>query len=617
VRRPPRSTPFAAAVPWLAVALLALPALSARSASAPPNPPPGESEDLAAARDLFRANLDAIGRKDRGAYLACYLNSPALARTGPEGIQRGFDSLAKETGSDWPDLFEGLDLQLVPVRPGLVYGTYRYRVRYGADEQSGISERFFLRTDQGWRIAVTTAFPAPPGTPPPPRALTGAMLVDGTGGPPIPDSVVLIRGGKVDCAGTRSRCPVPAGVETLSLPGRWITPGLIDAHVHFSQTGWADGRPDAIDVRERYPYDAVVADLRNRPDRFFRSYLCSGVTAVFDVGGYPWTWDLRKASSSTLAPHVAAAGPLLSTRDFWLNLPAERQFITLGTEEDAVTGVGYLASAATDAVKIWFLPAPGRSFEEMERVVLAAGKEAARRKLPLIVHATGLREAKVALRAGAHLLVHSVDDAPVDEEFLRLARESGAIYCPTLRVMDGYRRLRESAERASPPEVDDPGGCVDSETLAHVAETASIPAGPPDPKRAAERKARMEAFEKYAPANLKRVRDAGIPVATGTDAGNPLTLHGVSIHTEMEAMQQAGLTPMEVIVASTRGGALAMGRLKDLGTIEVGKEADMLVLEADPVRDVRSFRRILKIIRSGVIRDPSELRPAAAPSPTK
>src|SRR2546427_8705632 len=159
------------------------------------------SGDLEAARALFETNLDAIRRRDRDAYVACYLHADTLARTGPDGPQWGYDSLAKETGSDWPDLFEGLGLTLIPIRPGLVYGTYRYRVRYGEKEDSGISERFFVKTDAGktgggaaagvktdagWKIAVSTAFSAPPGTPPPPRALVGATLVDGTGSPPSP-----------------------------------------------------------------------------------------------------------------------------------------------------------------------------------------------------------------------------------------------------------------------------------------------------------------------------------------------------------------------------------------------------------------------------------------------
>jgi imidazolonepropionase-like amidohydrolase len=574
--------------------------------------PATADSDVAAARALFEKNLDAIRHRDRDAYLACYLHAPTLTRTGPEGAQIGYDSLVKESGEDWPDLFEGLDLALVPIRPGLVYGTYRYRVRYGAREDSGISERFFVKTDEDWKIAITTAFSAPPGTPPPPRALVGATLLDGTGAPPVSDSVVILRGGKIDCAGTRARCPPPKGIDLLDLKGLFLTPGMVDAHVHFSQTGWADGRPDAIDVRDRYPYDEVEAGLRAHPERFLRSYLCSGVTSVFDVGGYSWTWDLRaRADADPLAPHVAAAGPLLSTLDFWLNLPAERQFIYLGTEEDARAGVRYLASHGADAIKVWFIPVAERNFDDMAKAVLAAGEEAKVRKLPLIVHATGLREAKVALRAGASLLVHGVGDVPVDEEFLRLARENRTIYCPTLTVLDGYRRLREAAVEMKAPPVDDPNGCVDADTLVHVSESALLTVKTDDPQADERRRERFATFARVGPRNLKAVRDAGIPIAMGTDAGNPLTLHGASVYAEMEAMQAAGMTPMEVLVASTRSGAQAMHRLEEIGTVEKGKRADLLVVGADPARDIKNLRQLRYVIKGGVVRAQSELRAAA------
>src|SRR5262249_29112457 len=136
--------------------------------------------DVAAARKLFEANLQAIRDKNRDAYLACYLDSDTLVRTGPEGPQLGFKDLAASAGKGWPDHIHASDIRLTPVRPGLVYGTYRYRVRYGTREDSGISERLFVQTPQGWKIAVSTAFSATPGVPPPPRALVGATLVDGT-----------------------------------------------------------------------------------------------------------------------------------------------------------------------------------------------------------------------------------------------------------------------------------------------------------------------------------------------------------------------------------------------------------------------------------------------------
>jgi imidazolonepropionase-like amidohydrolase len=569
--------------------------------------------DVAAARALFEKNLQAIRDKNRDAYLSCYLDSERLARTGPEGFQLGYAGVAATAGQGWPDHIAADDIHLTPVRPGLVYGTYRYRVRYGGREDAGLSERLFVQTPQGWKIAVSTAFSALPGVPPPPRALVGATLVDGTGGAPIPDAAVVLRDGKIECAGTRAACPVPAGVDTTDLKGLWLTPGLIDAHVHFSQTGWADGRPDSIDMRAQHPYEKVVAGLARHPERFGRSYLCSGVTSVFDVGGYAWTLNLPQwAEPNFEVPRIAAAGPLLSTIDHWLNVPGERQFLVLTGPDAARDGVRYLAERGSAAVKVWYIVTPEQPVEKSAEAVRAAGAAARERGLPLIVHATGLAEAKEALKAGAKVLVHSVWDLPVDAELIDLARKNGAIYCPTLTVPRGYQRMFEAAAARKAPAVDDPNGCVDPETLARVAETAQAP--PPQALTAEQlkaRDARIAERERIGAANLKRVFEAGIPIAMGTDAGNPLTLHGPAVYAEMEAMQAAGLTPMQVLVASTRGGAAAMGREKEIGTVEKGKLADLLVVGADPTADVANLRQVRYVVRGGVVRSIAELHALA------
>lgn len=590
--------------------------------SLPPSADSAVTPQLAAARAVFERNLAAIANRDREAYLATYLDAATLARTGPEGPSLGYADLAAQAGSGWPEVFEAQDLRLVPVAPGVVYGTYRYRVAYRdpesgvLDEHAGLSERVFVETPAGWRIAVTSAFDAPPGTPPPPRALVGATLVDGTGAPPVPDAVVLLRGGEIECAGTRAACPVPEGVGVVDVSGKWLTPGLVDAHVHFSQTGWADGRPDALDVRDRHPYPEVVAKLAAEPERFFRAWLCSGVTAVFDVGGYPWTWGLpERAETDTRAPHVAAAGPLLSTLDHWLNLPGERQFHYLADEAAARDGVDYLAARGADAVKVWLIVTGERPLAELETIVRAAGERARERGLPLLVHATDLAEAKAALRAGADVLVHSVDESPVDDELLSLAREAGVTYVPTLTVLAGYQRIFAAAAGGTPPAVDDPNGCVDPDTLARVAETAEL--SPPDltAEQVARRAGRVAERERTAAANLGRVHAAGIQIAMGTDAGNPLTLHGPSVYAELEAMEAAGLPPMDVLVAATRNGARAMGRGDDLGTVEPGKAADLLVLAADPTASASAFRSVEAVVRGGVLREVAELS-SRAPSET-
>jgi imidazolonepropionase-like amidohydrolase len=568
--------------------------------------------DLAAARRVFQANLDAIRRRDRDAYLACYLNAPTLARTGSQGFTLSYDSLAASTGSGWPDLFEGLDLRVTPVQPGLVYGTYRYRVRYGAEEQSGLSERLFLRTDLGWKIAMTSAFPALAGVPAPPRAIVGGTLIDGTGRAAVRNAVVILRDGKIEALGPLSRVRVPSGVDTLDAHGCWVLPGLVDSHVHFSQTGWADGRPDGLDLRSIHPYEQTERRLREHPEVFQRAWLASGVTAVFDVGGYAWTVPMAHAAEADLeSPHVAAAGPLLSTVDHWLNLPAERQFIYLHDSTSAVEGVRYLEALGADAIKVWFIVRAGSDFQAMERAIRVAGEEAKRVGLPLIVHATGLREAKAALGAGAKLLVHSVDDHPVDAEFLALAKHNGTLYCPTLTVRDGYLRMTDAVLGDKAPPLDDPNGAVDSLTRAHLAATAA------DARRAGAtartyRTTRMDSLRAMMAANLRAVRRAGIPIAMGTDAGNPLTLHGPAVYAEMEAMQRDGLTPAEVIVAATRNAARAMGRGADLGTLEVGKAADLLIVGADPTRDVANLRALRWVVRGGVVRSRDEMREVVA-----
>src|SRR5690606_12568368 len=257
--------------------------------------------------------------------------------------------------------------------PGVVYGVYRYRTG-GEGSARGVSERVLVRQADGrWQIAVSTAFPSPGDRPVPSFALTGATIIDGTGAAPRVGTVVL-SGGRIVCVG---ECRPGPETEVIDASGRWIVPGLVDAHVHYSQTGWADGRPDALDVRERFPYELTIAALEARPERFFRSYLCSGVTATFDVGGYPWTWDLRAgAENSTSAPHVAAAGPLITpAAPPQLLLPGTQQFIRM--ESDSVTRAAarFVTGWNSDALKVWMVVGPSSpdTAAWVRRLELAAG----------------------------------------------------------------------------------------------------------------------------------------------------------------------------------------------------------------------------------------------------
>lgn len=437
------------------------------------------------------------------------------------------------------------------------------------------------------------------------RALTGATVIDGTGAAAIRDAVVLIDGDRLTCVGSAAQCPVPAGAVRVDLSGRYVTPGLVDAHVHFSQTGWLDGRPDGLSAPDVYPYAETARAARDHPERWFRSYLCTGITAVFDVGGHPWTTALpARAEDDPLAPHVRAAGPLITHASPRLYVDEEiYTFLPMATPEEVAASVERLVAMGSQAVKVWYLrPEPARR-EELDRRLMEVGAAARAAGLDLIVHATGLREAKAALRAGASMLVHSVEDEPVDDEFLALMAANDAVYAPTLVVGANWGRAVASVILDEPQPIDDPNGCVDPGTVAKIRATARLrpylPERLRDTAAARGRLARPAGGTPVMAANLRRVYAAGRTVVVATDAGNPLTLHGPSYHNELEAMQEAGLAPDELLVMATRNGARAMDRLDDFGTLEAGKLADLVVLAADPREDVRAFRRLTHVMRAG------------------
>jgi len=125
------------------------------------------ASDTAGARRLFEENIDAIHKRDRGRYLATYIHTNSLARSGPGGLELGYDGWSARRDSTWPDTLIARNLRVIPVAPGVVYGTYCYTVTQMDTTSSGVSERVFVKTPEGWRIAVTTAFGLPAGAPAP------------------------------------------------------------------------------------------------------------------------------------------------------------------------------------------------------------------------------------------------------------------------------------------------------------------------------------------------------------------------------------------------------------------------------------------------------------------
>lgn len=442
-----------------------------------------------------------------------------------------------------------------------------------------------------------------------PLALVGGTVYTGDPGGVIADAVVVVQDGAIAAVGKRSDTAIPAGCRQIDVSGRFLTPGLVDTHVHYSQTGWADGRPDARDVRAQYPYEMAMADNAAHPERFHLAFLHSGVTAVYDVGGYPWTrWLGAATEHSPRAPHVAAAGALLATYDpKLLTLPDQQQFVFPQDADDARRLVRSHAAWGSAAIKLWFIATPEHSAESLAPIVMAAGDEAKKLGLPLIVHATTLATARIAVEAGCRLLVHSVEDREVDPEFIAALKATGTFYCPTLTVRDGYVQLYEAKI----------GDEVRSQLEdVHPSVKARVLATEDPAWRARANVRALEGMRKRAELtasvmaqNLLALHRAGVPVVMGTDAGNPLTLHGPSVFVEMAAMQAAGMSAGDVLVASTRDAAAAMGRGEDLGRIAVGYVADLLVLTQDPAKDAAAFRSLVSVCRSGVLHDRAALLP--------
>lgn len=434
------------------------------------------------------------------------------------------------------------------------------------------------------------------------QVLKGATLFDGTGSESIENSVIVIEGKTIRCIGTEADCTIPKKAEITDVSGKFITPGLIDAHMHFFQTGFFDSRPDALDITDTYPFPQIAAYQQQHPQRYYNSYLCSGITGVYDVGGASWSVGLQEsAEQNPQAPHVAAAGPLITpAQGAPFDLPSDKVLVPLNSKEDGIKTVQYMSALGSTGIKFWQLDADSEVY--MERVA-AAAEEIEKQGNKMIAHATTLQQAKAALRNGTKLLVHSVEDTLVDEEFLELAKENGTIYNPTLIVGSGYMLAFRAAAGIVSYQFDDPNRCVDSKTKALLNNASQFNNHPRFTDTFVQR---LNAFDpekdrvsETTLQNLKKVYEAGIPIAVGTDAGNPGTLHGPSIYGEMEAMQSAGIPASDLIVMATRNGAMAMERGEDFGTLEKEKIANLIVLDDDPSADIANMRSITHTMIKG------------------
>ena len=423
--------------------------------------------------------------------------------------------------------------------------------------------------------------------------IQGATVITGTGSPSIRNGSIVIDAGRIRDIGPRNEVRVPNNAQVVDARGKWVLPGLIDAHVHFSQSGGLYTRPDEIDLRSRRPYAKEMEWIKERLPNTFEKYLASGVTGVVDCGGPMWNFDVREIALRTKrAPRVAVAGPLISTFLPPTTPTDDPDIVKPNSPAEARDLVRRQLDRQPDLIKLWWIRRPGDNLDQQVEIMSAAIEESKTRRVRVAVHATELETAKAALRAGADVLVHSVTDRLVDNEFINLVKSRDIPYITTLWVEDGYRMVFN--QQVALNDIEQKNG--DAEVVATWSDLAKIPQSeipggipriPPAPKRPI-------AYD-----NLMLLESAGVRVVAGTDAGNIGTLHGPSLHRELELMAAAGVRPMDIIVSATKNAAAVMGRQSEVGTLEKGKYADLIILDADPLADIKNTRKIFKVMKGG------------------
>jgi imidazolonepropionase-like amidohydrolase len=271
------------------------------------------------------------------------------------------------------------------------------------------------------------------------------------------------------------------------------------------------------------------------------------------------------------------------------------------TPQQAQAVVKDLKSAGVDAIKIqyddlsWSFKG---GFPTMKRDVLdAIINEAHQQNLKVFAHAPVLKHAKTALRAGLDGLMHGIIDEPIDQEFIDLMKKNRASYVSTMTLFNDMADVNAFAKRQAPS--------WDRAALqpARLYEFFASPAGAQSFNRDFNNLAFVRDHLPTQKNNLKKVFDAGIPVVLGTDTGFQGVLIGVATQIELELLVDAGLTPSQALGAATINAARMIGREKDLGTVEAGKLADLVILDADPLQDIRNVTRIFRTMKGGVLYD--------------
>ncbi|TMB40909.1 MAG: amidohydrolase family protein [Deltaproteobacteria bacterium] len=411
--------------------------------------------------------------------------------------------------------------------------------------------------------------------------LQGATLIDGTGRPPLKNAVLVIDAGRISAVGPADKVKAPPGARALDLKGRTIIPGLINAHGHVGLVVGGQSRADG------YTRENVQTQLLQ--------YERYGVTSVLTLGlNRDLVYDVRDEQRRGTVPGATlfTAGRGIGVPDGAPPVPsAPDQVYRPRTPEEAVANVEEAAARKPDYFKIWVDDVFGK-FPKMDPAVFKAAIDAAHRhSIKVASHVFYLGDAKAVITSGVDALAHSVRDQPVDDELVAMMKKRGTFYVATLNVDASF-----SAFADDPALLDDPFL------------TAALPPDSVQQFRSPEYRAKVAADPNVPKAraalengmrNLKTLHARGVHIAFGTDSGaNPVRIQGWGEHRELELMVKAGLSPMDALVAATRGSATMLG-ISDRGTLEKGKRADLLVLAGNPLDDIRNTRKLVSVWHDG------------------
>ena len=432
----------------------------------------------------------------------------------------------------------------------------------------------------------------------------------------IPNQTVVITNDLISNIQSSSKLKIPENATIIDGKGKYLLPGLTDAHIHFFQNGGLYARPDAIDLRNVMPYHKELELTHKSMEDKLRRYMQNGITNVIDVGATNNFLKQRENfKNADYAPSIYMTGPLLTTYEpkVYENLNDDEPFSLVKNIEDGIKMVQKQLPYHPDFIKIWYITSTdGLGIEASARknlpIIKAIIDEAHKNNLKVAIHATQRITAQLAVENGCDFLVHSVDDEIVKDDFVQLLKKNKTILCPTMLVHGGYSNTfgqknifsNHELMKANPIQL---GTLLD---LKHISDT-SLTNKYKNRTNSEEQISKSNKTDAICLENLKKLSDAGVLIATGSDAGNIGTLHASSYLNELLAMQKSGMSNWQIIQASTINGAKILNKENEFGTITVNKKANLIILNANPIDSIENVTKIFRVINKGVVFNPETL----------